>query len=333
VWLKALFGAPVVNVDTEALDKCAPKSVRRLLSLPATFPSFALRWVLRLWPSNYQSDLLKLKVAWRCRHLFWFKDMVAAALARAGRRLPQALLQGPLGEYTAVLKRYGLQWTDLGAMKYRCWPNGYRDWASHSKAIVNKAWCKDVVRAGQALRRESPLRLLLPATVEDAVKQHLELPRFLRPGDLGRAGLRLAAPRLGHRPDPMECGLCHQSRGLSLATHLFECPGLPLSICEARESAVAVGRAEVGDVVAPLLDNPGRWVVSLLDREGLSDAALGELLWVYARCVDYYGKHCSQAGHEIRPIRASSYSRYVRPSGPDEGPAAAADPLPDVLDP
>lgn len=317
VWQKAHFGAPVVNVDTEAIDRQIRRSVRSLVGLPKGFPPVALHWLLRLWPSQYQVDWLKLKMAWKCRHQLWLQPVVAAAVAASVRRVAPALARGPFGSFTEALGRYGLGWADLEDPQYEG-PGGYKKWVGDTHARIVEAWCERVARSREELPRTSLLRRHLPSTAEEGVKEHLKVPPFLLCGDLGRAGLRLLAPTMGHTEDPKECGLCHQSRGTSLPAHLAVCPGVPESLGAARDVVLAQCYAEaVGGPTRRL--GPDRRpmhldCVSRMQWEGMSFASLRELLWVYARIFDYYCKHGSAGSGEraaLRPIRASSYSRYV----------------------
>ena len=184
-------------------------------------------------------------IAWKCRYLYWIKDLVREATQPDRRRVHPFLLDvGPFGVMTRAMQRYRLSWRDLAKTDYANTekddagtPGGLKKWRDHCRTAVKSAWCSEGVQEGQALRRDSPLRLHYPQDEDEAAKAKLILPRFLaKAGDLGRAGLRLLAPTLrsGWDPNHGKCGLCGSRGEPTLPAHLTRCTASPPNLQKAR---------------------------------------------------------------------------------------------------
>jgi hypothetical protein len=286
---RALYAAPVINVDSAAIDCALRKELKALLGLPSTFSSDALHWLLRVWPTEHEVAAARLKLAWRCYHQYWVGNAIRHLLKERPRTYHPLLTTGPLGLLTRTLTRYGLKWADLADPKYappsgaapddqddegeppdppsdvgvdvdqpqgeEAQPNGagFKEWRQMCDKRVDRGIAEWAVHAGQSIPCQSPLKRHFPPSMEQALSM-IEggLPVFLRAcGDMGRAGLRLLAPRFGSAVRSDEpCVLC--GTGPSTPAHLLDCRGLPPELKTMRTYATVARatayRAEWDDV-------------------------------------------------------------------------------------
>jgi hypothetical protein len=256
---RALYAAPVIEVDSAAIDCCLRKELKALLGLPNTFSSDALHWLLRLYPTEHEVAVARLNLAWRCYHQYWVGKAIRHLLAER-RTYHPLLTTGPLGLLTWTLKRYQLKWADLEDHQYAPSPpvppedgsvtpedqpaaeasegeeaaagdRGFKAWKALCRDRVDQGIAEWAVRAGRSIHRQSPLKHHFPTTTDQARAAMKEgLPLFLREcGDMGRAGLRLLAPRFGSGiPRDAHCALC--GSGPSIPAHILKCPGLPADL-------------------------------------------------------------------------------------------------------
>jgi hypothetical protein len=119
---RVLYAAPVVQVDAEAVDRCLRTHLRAVLGLPTTFPSNELHWLLRIWPTEHHIAAARLKLAWKCYHQFWVKDIIRHLRNSDSHHHHYLLQHGPLGLLTDALESYGLSWDELPGATTRTMP-------------------------------------------------------------------------------------------------------------------------------------------------------------------------------------------------------------------
>jgi hypothetical protein len=205
---RALYAAPVIEVDSDAIDRCLRKELKALLGLPSTFSSDALHWLLRLYPTEHEVAMARLKLAWRCYHQYWAGKAIRHLLAER-RTYHPLLTTGPLGLLTWTLRRYNLQWADLEDQQYAPSPTtpsddqstdtpapladqpgeeaedvdvaeedesatavardgGFKAWRTLCRDRVDQGIAEWAVRAGRGVHRQSPLKHHFPSTAEQA---------------------------------------------------------------------------------------------------------------------------------------------------------------------
>ena len=311
---RVLFAAPVVDLNTEQIDRDLRRGLRALLGLPNTFPSVGLHWLLRLWPSRLLLDFAKLKQAWRCHHQYWSRHLLQVWRRPGARTASPALQTGPLGLITTTLRRYGLAWTDLEHPDYAPDPAnpssrlGYRRWAHRCWSKVSEAFHSWAVKAGSRLPRHSALHHHFPRDLAVAQEQcKAGLPAFLtNGGDYGRAGLRLLAGTL--QDGPAGDGPCVWCQSPTLPPHhLFECRGIPEALKDLRRAAKVKRALEAAAAFrreqrrAPpegyAKQCEPEWNAKLV-WPGISEGtAVHDLLWFVGQAIDAY----SAAAHRARP--------------------------------
>jgi hypothetical protein len=305
---RVLYAAPGIDVDGAAIDQCLRAHLRALIGLPATFPSDALHWLLRLWPSSFKIGEFRLKLARRCYHQYGVKTVVRHLLAsRRDHRTPHYLMaRGPLGLLTAALQEHGLDWSSLDAAEYAptagvppAKDQGRRRWSRECRARVLKRVAQWAVNAGAGLpeKPEDPLSVLkahFPAdetAAQDAIAAGLP-PFLVKCGDLGRAGLRLLAGRYGSAVLPTApCELCGKA-GSAHPAHLLQCPGLPEDLDGLRQRIAEARTAQVRRAApkAPRLTPDVaayKYGTSML-WPGVSEALLADHLWWAGHAIDLY---------------------------------------------
>jgi hypothetical protein len=161
---------------------------------------------------------------------------------------------------------------------------------------VHQALAQWAVAEGRRRKQTDPLRHHFPSTstqAEAAIRQGL--PPFLRLcGDMGRAGLRLLAPRLGSAVDPQEtCVLCNTET--MTPAHLLNCAALPLDIKLLRAWAIVARTRRIKEKlgVTPwtrlgegYLPPMRRRHELAMEWEGMSSSDLADHLWWVGRALD-----------------------------------------------
>jgi hypothetical protein len=316
---KALYAAPVVDLDTEALDRRLRRELRGLLGLPATFPSGLLYWVLRLWPSQLVGDYARLQFAWRCRHQFWMKDVLQPLINADRRTLPPELTSGYWRLITQTLERHGLSWRDLDAQQFAYKPGaprtqpGYRAWRKRCRSLIIAAYAKWAV---QQRREASVAHQPLFPTSEAAALEMIKagLPKFLTEcGDLGRAGLRMLADSLRSGGANKPCALCGRANGETPA-HALRCPHREDDLRFMRTAAYQQRGADIqsqldGTRVAPryVAKNMPAWDVTM-DWPGMTRSSLALYLWSIGCTIDFYCKEAKRRGDPHPPRRVQLHA-------------------------
>jgi hypothetical protein len=304
VLARALYAAPVVAMDFDALDKCLRCQLRAMLGLSRTFSSAALHWLLRLWPTRFYAAEARLRLAWRCYHQYWIKDVIRHLLeTQQHRTLNYLLTHGPLGLLTEALQQHGFSWKTLAEAEYT---PGEKEQATKSEALRNwKRTCRAAMAARVAewavaeraqLPQDSPLQAHFPQDVASALGAIKKgLPDFLKLcGDLGRAGLRLLAPSFSSAiPPTSACTLCGAD-GQAHPAHLLVCPHLPAQLRELRQQAeehrkhesTAAMRRRRGKSQQLNPDEPCKDSALSLSWPGLRQETLASHLWWIGHAID-----------------------------------------------
>jgi hypothetical protein len=316
---KVMYPTPVVDVDYDALDRRIRRELRALLGLPVQFPSVGLYWLLRVWPSRFSADLAKLKMAWRCRHQYWLKDVVHLELSRQDRTPRRLLATGPLGLLSDVMARYGLNWDLLARPEYcpqeaddqAARDSIYRRWGAMCKMKVEEAYLAWILDQRHEAELPEPLRSHFPRHMQGARELYRAgLPYFLRVGgDYGRAGLRLLAGRFGSdHPPGQPCILCGEVDGAH-PQHMLVCRGVPAPLRRAR-AEVLIARCTEFQFTFP----PGRVAVATVAQRaswdnmhewpGCTPRTMRALLWCLGNAIDHYSKQLERIGRKpIRPVQ------------------------------
>ncbi len=180
-------------------------------------------------------------------------------------RLHPTLEKGPLGLLSQTLKQYGCTWADLERLPFQSRPSGrgtgdagFRSWKLVTKGWIEEAVAKWAVRVGASLG-EHMARSHFPEDEQQGRRMIAEgLPKFLRLcGDMGRAGLRMLAGKLGSTVNPNEkCALCGAPEGAN-TQHLLQCKALPPDLLRKRARAAAQRGVIRRDALLAQRDDPG----------------------------------------------------------------------------
>jgi hypothetical protein len=235
------------------------------------------------------------------------------------------------------MRKYGLKWSDLENPEYaldeEAPPNkqgGLAAWARECRERVNLAIAQWAVEEGNKRRRDDPLRYHFPPTIAQALVAISQgLPPFLKLcGDMGRAGLRLLAPRLGSAVDPEErCPLCQT--GAMTVAHLLDCSHLPQGIKELRTWAIAARTKRIREQLGT---TPREWrsegyITRLRIRDelamqwpGMTPSDLADHLWWASHAIDHacvrWQQRLSEKGQDrarrlpMLRLGGEEYNRY-----------------------
>jgi hypothetical protein len=325
----ALYGAPVVPLQTEALDVEIRKALRQILGLPSNFPASLLHWALLLWPCELATDFAALKEAWKLRHQYWIGDYIAQASPAALER--HATEAGPYRHLTQVLRKYGLEWsnvltpcfqpepaTDTQPLPAGEKPAAYTKWVAHCRERIIQRFARWIMEKKEAYPATARWRAIFPPSLAAAVEslQVGHLPDALVAGDVGRAALRMWAPQLSQLPrgasGASTCKWCAKPAG-ETGYHILECPAQPPRTQRLITRALEAIRRDMRKAGRPV-DPRTHLDLERLYRTtwpGQELASLRECLLCVARAIDEYSTRAQRqaaamlSGYDlVHPVRA-----------------------------
>ena len=160
------------------------------------------------------------------------------------------LRRGPLGLLTEALEQRGLSWDVLEKAPYApvktkaedpdAWEECRREWRKVCLRRIRGKVAAWACREGAEFPKDSKFTAHFPENVPMALQAIRNgLPAFLKEcGDLGRAGLRLLAPRYGSLTPASEvCVFCAEANSAPL--HVLTCEGLPGPLQQLRKEPAA----------------------------------------------------------------------------------------------
>jgi hypothetical protein len=284
IYHKALYAAPVVDLDPSALEQSVNRHLRSVFVLPPSYPTALLRWELRLMPAPLQITRRALRYVHALVTYSWFYPGLLAELDRPATRHPfRALLfsDGPLHRLTGFLVKYArhLSGRHQGEVVRPALEDPFPLWRLAARTD-RETWQKRVDDAIYAeFQAWVARRLIRHAVITYPVDVLLALqdrcrPLYLRQGGcLAHIGLRFKGPSLRllrSGAAPPACAWC-AGPGLETGLHLIECPRLPAHLAAHRFRALSAIACEVEEVS----------LRSLL-RAGWQDRALEQL-----RCLQW----------------------------------------------